>query len=258
MKSRKTNTGTAFNKSMKVLTGKTAPFFFALMLYQALLLVLLLISGYNGSFLILNGGFPAWLDLPMFLVTHLGDGLILTSLLALLFVRKNPSLVLLLVLVVVVTGFSGQLLKNFVFDEWARPLGVFGPEKVHTVYGYNLYQNSFPSGHSITVAAAFTLLVLVLQPAAPLLTLSALLTALISYSRIYVGAHFPGDVLAGTVLGCGGSLLMTWWLNPWISRGIAKLTARKLAWLTGSLTLFALIGLIAGVLMLREFLVNIF
>jgi undecaprenyl-diphosphatase len=243
---------------MKDLTGKTLPFFIVLILYQALMLILILISGYRDSFLLLNGGFPAWLDLPMFLLTHLGDGLILTSLLALLFVRKYPSMVLLLVVVVVVTGFSGQILKNFVFDEWARPLGTFGPGKVHTIYGYNLYQNSFPSGHSITVAAAFTLLVLVLKPAAPLLILSALLTALISYSRVYVGAHFPGDVLAGTVLGSGGSLLLTWWLNPWISRGIAKLTAGKLAWITGLLTFSALTGLVAGVLMLREFLVRIF
>lgn len=243
---------------MKDLIGKTGPFFFVLIMYQAMILIFILISGYRDSFLQLNGGFPAWLDLPMFLLTHLGDGLILTSLLALLFVRKYPSMVLLLVLVVVVTGFSGQLLKNFVFDEWARPLGIFGAEKVHTIYGYNLYQNSFPSGHSITVAAAFTLLVLVLQPTTPLLILSALLTALISYSRVYVGAHFPGDVLAGTVLGSGGSLLIVWWLNPWILRGIAKLPARKLAWLTASLTFFALIGLVAGVLMLREFLLRIF
>lgn len=258
MKNPDINTETDFCTSMKNLAGKTAPFFFVLMLYQVLLLIFLLLAGYRDSFLLMNGGFPGWLDLPMFLLTHLGDGLILTSMLALLFVRKYPSMVLLLVLVVVVTGFSGQLLKNFVFDDWARPLGIFGPEKVHTVYGYNLYQNSFPSGHSITVAAAFTLLVLVLRPAAPLLILSGLLTALISYSRIYVGAHFPGDVLAGTVLGSGGSLLMTCWLNPWISRGVTKLTARKLAWLTGSLTLFALIGLVAGVLMLREFLIRIF
>jgi undecaprenyl-diphosphatase len=58
--------------------------------------------------------------------------------------------------------------------------------------------SSFPSGHSAT-AAAGTLTLCVVYPAfAPALLLSGVLVAL---SRIYLGVHYPFDVLAGLFIG---------------------------------------------------------
>jgi undecaprenyl-diphosphatase len=58
--------------------------------------------------------------------------------------------------------------------------------------------SSFPSGHSAT-AAAGTLTLSVVYPAfAPALLLSGVLVAL---SRIYLGVHYPFDVLAGVFIG---------------------------------------------------------
>ena len=58
--------------------------------------------------------------------------------------------------------------------------------------------SSFPSGHSAT-AAAGTLTLSVVYPAfAPALLLSGVLVAL---SRIYLGVHYPFDVLAGLFIG---------------------------------------------------------
>jgi undecaprenyl-diphosphatase len=56
--------------------------------------------------------------------------------------------------------------------------------------------HSFPSGHSATSFACATML----SAAAPGVLLYAL-AALIAFSRIYNGDHFPLDVLAGSVLG---------------------------------------------------------
>jgi undecaprenyl-diphosphatase len=58
--------------------------------------------------------------------------------------------------------------------------------------------NSFPSGHAATSAAGALVLALVAPRAAPYL---ALLAGAIAFSRIYVGVHYPLDVLAGALLG---------------------------------------------------------
>jgi undecaprenyl-diphosphatase len=58
--------------------------------------------------------------------------------------------------------------------------------------------SSFPSGHAATSFAC----ALVLARFAPRLTIPLfVLAALIAFSRVYVGVHYPFDVLAGTILG---------------------------------------------------------
>jgi len=62
-----------------------------------------------------------------------------------------------------------------------------------------LHTGSFPSGHATTsFACAATLARFAPRTAAVLLYV---LAALIAYSRVYVGVHWPLDVLAGAVLG---------------------------------------------------------
>ena len=57
---------------------------------------------------------------------------------------------------------------------------------------------SFPSGHAtVAFACAVTLALAVPRLAVPVLVLAAA----IAYSRVYVGVHYPLDVIAGAVLG---------------------------------------------------------
>ena len=57
---------------------------------------------------------------------------------------------------------------------------------------------SFPSGHAtVSFACATTLALAVPRLTWPLFTLATL----ISFSRVYVGVHYPLDVLAGAALG---------------------------------------------------------
>jgi undecaprenyl-diphosphatase len=63
---------------------------------------------------------------------------------------------------------------------------------------------SFPSGHSAS-AAAFAGAVLMEAP--PSVAVPVTLTAAgVAFSRVYTGAHYPGDVLAGLVLGSMAAL----------------------------------------------------
>jgi len=95
-----------------------------------------------------------------------------------------------------------------------RPLTDFAPlieaGKVHIhVLGKQLWYRSFPSGHTQTAFTAAIYLPLLLPDWTPLFIASAISVGL---SRIYMGAHFPLDVIGGGLVGVALASGI-WWLR---------------------------------------------
>ncbi len=72
---------------------------------------------------------------------------------------------------------------------------------VHVVDGYRGGRYGFPSCHAANTFAGCTLLSLVFRRLR--FTVAMIVWAVLNcYSRIYLGVHYPGDILAGTAIGC--------------------------------------------------------
>jgi undecaprenyl-diphosphatase len=62
--------------------------------------------------------------------------------------------------------------------------------------------SSFPSGHAATSAAGAVALAVLVGPALPrIVPALAALALAVGFSRVYVGVHYPVDVLAGWAIG---------------------------------------------------------
>lgn len=92
-------------------------------------------------------------------------------------------------------------------------------------HGNLIYTTSFPSGHSmmsavvyLTLAALVARLIERRRLKGYALGVAMILTLLIGVSRIYLGVHWPSDVLAGWVAGAAWAL-GCWLIARWIGLG---------------------------------------
>jgi undecaprenyl-diphosphatase len=108
---------------------------------------------------------------------------------------KRPAIFLYVALADLVAGMSGALLRQAIGRE-RPPLRFPEPHPLVHVPG----NPSFPSGHAATSFACAATLAW-LTPLSPI-ALYALAT-LIAFSRVYVGVHYPLDVIGGAALGLG-------------------------------------------------------
>jgi undecaprenyl-diphosphatase len=109
------------------------------------------------------------------------------------------------VLVAVGTGLlAGMLLKS----GYSRPRPALVPHAAYT------YTTSFPSGHAMMSAVVYLTLGALLARFQSslrlrlyLLTLAILLSLLVGMTRVYLGVHWPTDVLAGWTAGAAWAAL---------------------------------------------------
>jgi undecaprenyl-diphosphatase len=96
-------------------------------------------------------------------------------------------------------------------------------------HGARVYSTSFPSGHSMLAATVYLTLGMVASRVVPrrrlkflLLAVAMLVTVAVGSSRVYLGVHWPTDVLAGWAVG-GAWALVCWCGAAWLQdRGLIE------------------------------------
>jgi undecaprenyl-diphosphatase len=150
---------------------------------------------------------PRWLKGAMRDVTALGSAVLLFlfvfAVIGVLLVRHQYHAIPL----VLVATFGGRLLNDFLKWVFARPR----PDL--SLHLTEVASPSFPSGHAMDSAVIYltlaALLARLVRPRALklyFLGLAALLSFLAGISRVYLGVHYPTDVLAGWTAGLGWAL----------------------------------------------------
>jgi undecaprenyl-diphosphatase len=170
-------------------------------------------------FTLINSHHNNLFDNLFLIISQLGNGWVAVPLVAAVIILATPRArlaraLLYAVLAGTLAGIANTQIKRAVHRP--RPIIYFesqavrgeGPVpdayEVHCV-GTHLRENSFPSGHAATAFAAAAILALLYGGYFSLGFVPALLVA---YSRVYLGVHFPGDVLGGAVLGSVCVLLL--------------------------------------------------
>ena len=154
---------------------------------------------------------PAWLELAAFDITALGGptllGLTVFAVVGFLVLQglyRNALFVLL-------ASAGGWLLNDALKEFFARPRPTVVP---HLRQVMSL---SFPSGHALTSAAVFLTLGALLMRVAErrivkfyCMFVAMFATLLVGATRVYLGVHYPTDVLAGWLIG------VSWALFCWL------------------------------------------
>ena len=151
---------------------------------------------------------PVWLESAVRDVTALGGTVVITIVtlssagFLLLSGKRGAALY-------VVVAIAGSTLISFLVKA-----GLERPRPDLFPHGAPVYTASFPSGHATGAAATYLTLGALLarfqahrRLKVYLLTLAVILTLLIGLSRLYLGVHWPSDVVAGWTLGASWALL---------------------------------------------------
>jgi len=150
---------------------------------------------------------PHWLPEAMTDLTAFGSptGLLLVCLAVIVYLLLTKRLRT--ALFVFAASAGGMALGSLLKHVYARPRPTLVPHLV------DVTSSSFPSGHATDSALVYLTLAALLARTVParavriyIIGLAILLTLLIGCSRVYLGVHYPSDVVAGWALGAAWAL----------------------------------------------------
>ena len=161
---------------------------------------------------------PAWLESVSREVTVLGGGVVLTLItlvvIGYLLIERWYASTLLLVIAV----GGGMLLTNVLKGYFDRDRPTVVPHLAGTLF------KSYPSGHSMMSSVVYLTLAVLLARAMErrrvkvyCVAVALLLSLMIGASRVYLGVHYPTDVIAGWAGGTAWALLC-WLAAYWLEK----------------------------------------
>lgn len=199
---------------MKILKSPILTFWFLLALVEILGLFSFFYWGKLECFFFLNGSKNSFLNFVFFLITSLGEWPLIVFALIIVY-RKYPQYLVHIALAFILNGVFTFILKHWVFGPIPRPPMLLqdNPELFVNSMIKISYWNSFPSGHTFTAFAGFSMLVFIFNTSKTSV-LFFFLALLAGYSRIYNGMHFLEDVLFGAFLGTTLSYIIYRFVPP--------------------------------------------
>ena len=151
---------------------------------------------------------PAWLEEAVRDITSLGGTavLVLVTAAAIFYLVVTRSLATALFVLFAVGG--GQILSSLL------KLGIDRPRPDLVSHLAEVHTMSFPSGHAMLSAVTYLTLGFLIARIVPgrlariyIMTVAVITTLLVGASRVYLGVHWPSDVLAGWCAGFAWALL---------------------------------------------------
>jgi membrane-associated phospholipid phosphatase len=156
------------------------------------------------TFLVLNvrGRRPRWLDRLMWGFTQIGNGMVSGVLALILFFNGHLLPAYELILGTITLWLMVELVKALV--RRGRPFIMLTQTRI---VGSRARGRSFPSGHTSQAFFLAALIAAYFHAGAWAVCLLYAIALAVGITRIYVGAHYPRDVLAGAILGSAWGLL---------------------------------------------------
>lgn len=150
----------------------------------------------------MRGRRPPWLDALMWNFTQLGNGIVILAIAFMLFLGGEHLLAYELILGTLTLWLVVELVKALV--RRSRPFIRLTQTRI---VGHRAGGRSFPSGHTSQAFFMATLMAGYFHAGILAACLLYAIALLVGITRMYVGAHYPRDVLAGAILGSAWGLL---------------------------------------------------
>lgn len=161
--------------------------------------------------LAINATYTDWTDAAFWLLSDKISWLV--PILALLYtLRDKPwrTIVTLLVAIGLTVLIADQVASGIIKHSVMRLRPTHDPSLsgiVHIVNGYRGGLYGFVSSHAANTVG-ITIVLCIAMASRPLTIVMGVWTALVCYSRMYLGVHYPGDIIGGAAVGAVAALLV--------------------------------------------------
>ncbi len=163
-------------------------------------------------FLYLNGKHVDWLDSPMFIFTHTLSWMPLFLVLLYFIAKEYRQQTWIFVIgialaIALADQITSSVMKPY-FIRWRPSHDPSLTGMVHLVKNYVGGKYGFASSHAANTFAVATFIYSLLKKRRRWISLIFIWAIFVCYTRIYLGVHYPGDLIAGALVGAFSGWVM--------------------------------------------------